>query len=325
MYGESAIPNDTSNGTIATCTTQGFFVRLCGSSAIIYYTSFSVYSYVGVLNNFENAKIIWVEKWIHLLVHIYPISTGIYFLFAQAYNNKGSGFCGVANSPLGCEFDPEMPCERGYQDRKTINWISIVPQVFVLIFSTTLMVTLFFMVRKRQTRVYIQAKVLAQQSFIYCLCIYWIVVPFFIRLFVHNYPYAIFVLVNYSLFGFWSMLIYQYFTIERKKKTSATTLSSDSSTNTNNKNNIKNHKSKPNKRENGNFIFNCEEIKSDVNNGLNLVSPALSSRKPRYTFNIFDGTNGTGEFSDFVHVGDSDDEKADEEQTKHWDSIQDYL
>jgi len=329
MYGNLAIPSDdaSSNGTIATCTTQGFIIRFCAISAIFYYSSFSIYSYVGVLNNFKKAKIIWIEKWIHLFVHIYPFTTGIYFLSIQGYNNKGTGFCSVASAPLRCEFDPDIACERGFQDRKIMKWIQIVPQVSILLFPTIVMVSLFLMVRKRQTRIYIQAKTIAQQSFVYCFCIYWVVVPFFIRIFVHDIAYTIFVLFNYSLFGFYSMIVYQYFTIERKKKTDTSTSLSDS--NANNNNSIKNHELKPNNTNDNvssNFIFNSQEIKNDVNNGPKLRSPAAPlSRSPRYTFNIFDGTNGNGEFSDFVYAGDSDDEKVDDEESKHWDCIQDHV
>ena len=43
------------------------------------------------------------------------------------------------------------------------------------------------------------------------------------------------------------------------------------------------------------------------------------------SFNIFDGTNATGGFSEFVHGGDSDDEEADNNETKHWNTIQDHV
>lgn len=44
-----------------------------------------------------------------------------------------------------------------------------------------------------------------------------------------------------------------------------------------------------------------------------------------YSFNIFDGTNATGAFADFIHDGDSDDERADNAQTTHWSSVQDQI
>lgn len=153
IYGAIAIPSNEQNmleniGTVATCTIQGFFLYVCSMTACFYYISFSVYSYIGVLNNFEKAKIIWVEKWIHLLVHIYPISTGIYYLVVQNFNNTGSGFCYVTSIPSGCLFDPDIICKRGPQDYKSGRLIHSVVHFIALLFPTAVMVNLFFTVKK---------------------------------------------------------------------------------------------------------------------------------------------------------------------------------
>merc|ERR1712238_304956 len=46
---------------------------------------------------------------------------------------------------------------------------------------------------------------------------------------------------------------------------------------------------------------------------------------PEYSFNIFDGTNASSEYAEFIYAGDSDDERVDREQTNHWDTCQDHL
>jgi len=47
-----------------------------------------------------------------------------------------------------------------------------------------------------------------------------------------------------------------------------------------------------------------------------------SSGGERYSFHIFDGTNASGQFAQFVHDGDSDDERNDEQETKRWAAVQ---
>ena len=54
------------------------------------------------------------------------------------------------------------------------------------------------------------------------------------------------------------------------------------------------------------------------------VSELESEAQPVY-FNIFDGTNATGEFADFVFDGDSDDENADFQETQRWEAAQDHI
>jgi hypothetical protein len=118
IYGPAAIPNDSTNaltnvGTTLTCSIQGFFIFFCGLSSTLYYASFSAYSLVGILCNFNKIKYQWIEKWLHIGVHIYPMSTGIYGLYNQGFNNSGYGFCYGAGSPLECEKNRDILCERG--------------------------------------------------------------------------------------------------------------------------------------------------------------------------------------------------------------------
>ena len=120
IYGAAAIPSDEINvignyGTVATCTTQGFFIYVCSNSSHLYYASFSVYSFVGVLHNFEKEKYMWVEKYIHAIVPIYPLITAFVILSKQGFNNNGGGICFVKNTPLDCNYPnyDDVPCVRG--------------------------------------------------------------------------------------------------------------------------------------------------------------------------------------------------------------------
>jgi len=361
VYGTAAIPGNTHNlfgniGTITTCTIQGFCIYICMMTSTFYYVSFSIYSYVGVLNNFEKAKIVWVEKWIHLLVHLYPISTGIYFLIVKGYNDSGSGFCYIASSPIGCEHDLNIACDRGPQHYNNGRLIHSVVEFIALLVPTIVMVTLFFKVRKRQTQIHIPAKILAQQSFVYIIIIYLHTIPYFISnvLPTNMSPYFdVFVAINGRLLTVTIFPVYCYFSIKKKATriasrniATSTTTNTDIDTdiiiiNNNNKSKLtpcENQiiktdmkEKKYGRSENSNYIFNTCTVNTVPTQSPQLVlapapAPAVSiSSTPRYSFNIFDGTNASGIFAEFIHDGDSEDEKLDDKATKHWEAIQDYV
>lgn len=224
MYGAAAIPSwdihaHGNVGTTVTCEVQGFFIFVCETTALIYYCSFSVYSFVGVLNNFEKAKIIWVEKWIHLFVHIYPLGVAIYFLVRNSFNNSSFGFCYVARSPYGCTIDSSTEsenCERGPTTRneyKTMMSLLLVRYCFNLLFPASVMIVLYFLVKKKQEQIYcIQSKEVAFQTIIYLLPIYFTEIPFLITSLVHwsgyekdtesvRFGFSIFARIFLSLFG----------------------------------------------------------------------------------------------------------------------------
>jgi len=230
MYGTAAIPSDDESiegfgnmGTTATCTTQGFFLHVCGSTVAFYYSSISIYCYVAFINDFKKEKIVWVEKWIHLLVHIFPIMTGIWLLSINGFNNTNYGMCGPASYPWRCEFDPNMSCERGPQGPKSVNVIMGVNIALILLFPTVVTVYLIFTIEQRQNQEnYIPAKAIGPQLCIYIVAIYYVSLPYFILnfipdLWVHWYPFLIFAILNYSLFGLWFMIVYSHFFIWLRK------------------------------------------------------------------------------------------------------------
>jgi len=320
MYGTNAIPSvdsyESGKGTIATCTTQGFFIVVCRMSATLYYAGFSVYGYAGVLNNFNTAKIVWVEKYIHLLAHIYPLSIGIYFLVMQGYNNCGFGYCAVSSRPFGCQSaSNDIECERGHQDYKVMKGIYGFWLAFVVLFPTVVMVTLYIKVKQRQAQVNIRAKVVLLQSFVYLVVIYLTIVPWFVVLFIPIKRMKeigkanLVAMVIFSLFGLWSVLVYYYFTTnmsiisyKSKDASNATTSLSLSLT-------LTNH-SKGN-----------TDVTLPTSND---IDDEHTPSQPRYSFNIFDGTNAGGAFADFIHDADSDDDDVNEGNEK-WAAIQDHL
>ena len=347
IYGENAIPNH-ANGTITTCTIQGFFLYTSFTTSILYYCCFSFYSLVGVLNNFNKSKIIWIEKYIHFGVHLYPICSSIYLLKLKAFNNIGFGYCLTGSDPYECQIpDSTIPCTRGPSNTTEfliMNLFWLIPFLIELFVPTLIMIILYFMVYKKNQRqrqqqqehqgqdklIHIESKDIAKQSLIYVFVIYWTIIPFIIQqilLFIDDgsdpyslFHYVLFCNINFALFGLWTLFTYLYFSIDirnnKKNNNNSNILIFTSSemvttTRTTATTRIESTLSSPQQDEGG--------------GGGERSRSRSRSRSGKYSFNIFDGTNASGEFAAFIHDGDSDDEKVDNEQTNQWDTIQDHL
>jgi len=326
-------------GTIATCTTQGFFIYVTGFISIFYYGSFSIYSYVGVLNNFKKSKIIWVEKYIYILVYFYPLISGFYILSQKGFNDSGYGVCSMSSSPLGCWLDPtSIPCERGPESRLTVLF-RIIPEVLALILPTIVMVVLFVRVRKCQENIFIDAQSIAKQGIVYLVVLYWTILPFLIgtllgRLdfkgiinsqFLH--PYYIAIQMNFSIFALWAMLSYFYFSVEKKTTSTKATGNDNSSKRNATEITLENEMNTLDTSKHHDYIFTSQEFA--IQDTTPMPTPATvtekSTQQPRYSFNIFDGTGASGAFASFIHDGDSDDEKVDNAATEHWAAVQGHI
>ena len=117
IWGTAAVPEGTpyyvgAKGTIDTCTAQGFICVMFAMVVPIYYASLVLQSYMGIKNNFQEAKYVWIEKYIHLVAWIFPLVIGIALAATDNINPWGAG-CWYGKAPRGCETDPSIPCERG--------------------------------------------------------------------------------------------------------------------------------------------------------------------------------------------------------------------
>ena len=319
----------TATHSMAMCTAQGFILYVCFETAIYYYALFSIYSYVGVISNFELDKIRWIEKWVHGLAHLYPFGTGIYLLTIQGYNPNNEGFCYVGSAPFGCVFDADTYCERGPQDATHGNIITYISISVLLLFPTSVMIALNWTVKKKQTTLRIQAKAVAQQSFIYVVALYWELIPWCILYVLDvlvmrgTVPLTVatgfqaYATLNYYLFCFYIMIVYIKFSV--KKKNSTTTIPSIPSP--------------PNIFASNEFDPNTTTAMTSTTSDIirskqtstapTTTTNASSSRS--YEFNIFDGTNPSAGYAEFIFDGDSDDEAADNAETDQWDAVQDHV
>ncbi len=330
-------------GTIGTCTFQGFVLFVCLRSAAMYYASFSIYSYVATLNDFDNDKYKWCEKWIHILVHSYALLNGFYVLAVEGYNPV-RGFCKMASYPLNCETSDDVVCTRGPAAFGIIKAIGmwIVPLVLLVIIPTAIMIALYCKVKQREGEdsregniPFITSREVAVQSCVYLSAIYWTVVPFFLVTTLEFIlkvgedavlPYKITGQIIYTLFAFWSMLTYWYFSIDGPDNGKTNDRGTESPTSkkreTRDSQLIFNADSSRRKKTNSRFSELSESPTANTTGAQPGQEPEVERR---YSFNIFDGTNAVGAFSEFIHDGDSEDERLEREETDRWNSVQDQI
>lgn len=355
LIGNLAIPRDLEEfygnyGTTATCTLQGFLHFITTRTSAAYYGGLSIYSYVAVLTDFDRKKYEWCEKWIHLAVNIYVIATAFYLLAIQGYNPK-YGYCSYGSYPMGCELSDDVVCERGPASfgLAKLIFILVVPLIIFMVVPTTLMIVLYCKVKKREGNedpgksVLITSRQVAIQSCAYLSAVYWTVLPLIVIL-VLQYsmganseslvPYVMASQINYCMVGVWFMLVYWYFTIDHLDDETVEEPLEDDPTKTN--------RSKR-KTRTTHFIFNTGSSRilekslsklfenSETSDSTTrktsgqTTTPDPDPPAKRYSFNIFDGTNASGAYADFIHDGDSEDERMDQEETDRWNACQEHI
>ena len=332
MYGSSAMPSDTpdvwgARGTVQTCALQGFGLQV--SIAIPhYYVCLSIYSFMAVRHNFDVSKYLWVEKWIHIGVHVFPFGSAIYLLLVNGFN-PSLAVCWIESIPFGCGKGTEVPCERGPQNIFVVALIcAFLPVALSLLIPTCVMGALYLETRRRQSAIHLEASSVAKQACLYLLALYWSYIFSLINGFIWWYmdkpkfvP-TILASVTLNLLGVWILAIYLYFRVVPSRQRSSRQRSASASS----QHLSVQHLQSPNATKTVRNTTPRQEGKTiEPTLILEEQSPSSSCEQLRSSFNIFDGTNATGDFAEFVYQGDSDDEKEEIRESMRWQTIQEYI
>eukprot|EP00536_Pseudo-nitzschia_multiseries_P016184 jgi/Psemu1/247379/estExt_Genewise1.C_10410013 len=343
MIGSWAIPREYDGyyhnvGTVGTCTAQGLFWTFSFFSGVFYYVSFSVYSYFGVFNRFEQKKYLWCEKWIHSIVHLISVGYVLYAFAIEGFNPVGLGLCKLGGYPPSCNFLEDIECERGDLGNPThLFFIVSAPFLLSLLLPTFLMIALYHNGKNPEAIPREPAQLrpsftllprdILWQSCVYLVVLYWAILPYIVVLGYSSfqkttgidmkYQLLRFGLdVNFALFFTFSSLAYGYFSTERgnSKMTIERPASGECTKNTQNSA--------------SEFLDDVDKAPGGIAADPDETSaPQIEqSDTKRYSFNIFDGTNSTSsQYAEFIFGGDSDDEEADNKETEHWSAIQDKI
>jgi len=229
MYGIAAVPGETdawgnnTHGTTATCTAQGFFTQIA-MTIPLYYVFLSCYSWVVIVgSNFNPMRYQWIEKYIHIGVHIFPIASAFFLLYKEAFNSVGSGLqCYIASIPFGCGDKSEIECTRGPQKIAAYASVfALLPGILFMLVPTIAMIALAIFVHRRNKKGIVPCGittwVITKQSTVYLSALYVTFVPLFIRngvaVFGNKNIFGMSLVLNaliYSM-GLWFALVYGYF------------------------------------------------------------------------------------------------------------------
>jgi len=229
LWGTAALPVESSDtlgaaGNIATCSASGSLLHYSMFVAASYYSSLSILSVAAFLNKFNFSKFAWIEKWIHIGVYIFPVSSSAYLLSIDAFNPVSSG-CTIASIPVGCgdqsSSNEELLCTRGPQNIGLIQLLlGGIPAMITLLVPVFIMVLLYFYVRSRGESAHAVAWSVVRQGGLYILILILTLIFLFVDIFLifklgkYSFVTNLLANVNEALIGMWILIAYQYFRSE---------------------------------------------------------------------------------------------------------------
>jgi hypothetical protein len=310
FWGTAAVPEGTpgvygAKGTVGTCTAHGFLNQM-GYTPLIYYVALSFYSFVAVRNNFNIVKFIWMEKWIHIGAIVIPLLSSVYLTTIDAFNFNGYS-CWIASVPLGCGEGKDIECTRGPKNIGQVQWLfGALPMMIVLLLPTCVMVALYVYVRRRpKYSILVDANTVAKQAGLYLVALYWTYLFSMIDYaFLFGASREIFALritavCSEKLMGFYIMLVYLMLRVAPKEVA-------------------------------GNEVTHIGSTEMSVNreNPAEKKGKGVQASKEKdgedsiEFFSIFDGTNASSSWKDFVFEGEDEDEDADFLESQKWENVE---
>ena len=233
--------------------------------------------------------------------------------------------------PFAYEKDPTVECVRGPDNIETVAGVFAGIPTFIFILTATIcMVCLVFFVKDRQSQIRINYKTVAKQAVVYLLGIYWTYLFSMINNSTQwiggttNFVVDLLSKINLNLMGLWMLLIYHYFYIPFNSSSSSPK---------------RRRSSKASISDSAAFIASSplseDGAPSDPTAGKSPRNGAHGDHQSDHGtengssddiyFNIFDGSNATGPFAQYVFDGDDEDKASDEKETQRWEDAQDHV
>jgi len=136
-------------GTVDICTAQGFIKLMFTLTVSTYYGCLVLQAFMGIRNNFKEDNYRWIEIPIHLVAYCIPCAYSIAFAATDNFNPAGSG-CFYAKAPRGCEFDPDVACQRGKVIKYLPGIVAFSHFFLFFIFPTLVVLAIGCWIKKRQ-------------------------------------------------------------------------------------------------------------------------------------------------------------------------------
>ena len=186
-----------------------------------------------------------------------------------------------------------------------------------------------FVFRHQKTIITIGWRDVARQSFLYLFGIYWTYLFVIInngRQYYSeetNFPMALFSVVNLNLQGVWVLMIYRHFGVPSSASTHSTEDYLEERS-------PQRSVSKSTARTDDDEGVSSRTLTVEAPKPPRRIARQSSASRPRpaasdFGFNIFDGTNAAGPYSQYIFDGDEDDIEEDKELSEHWKAAQNHV
>ena len=130
---------------------QGFIKMMFSITVPTYYGSLSLQAFMAMKKSYNEAKYVWIERWIHLIAWCIPCAIASVVAATDNFNPSGSG-CWLSKAPRGCEDDPTVECERG-EDIGYFVYLVVLSQIFLyLIFPPSVILAIYCWIKKIQKK-----------------------------------------------------------------------------------------------------------------------------------------------------------------------------
>lgn len=296
-------------GTNVTCKVQGFIVVFESSTVASFYLSLSLFSFLAVRNDFSEKKLRKYEFWLHILIYIVPLSMSCIALKKNFINPAGN-VCFIANLPFGCGYNSDNPCIDGYSGFRRFSSISSAYFCLTIIVAISLTLSLYFSVRKKERkneRLYgkrkhrknkMKSRVIATQASLYFgsfICTY--TFPVITRthtLLSGKFSFPLYAIspIMLGLHGVLNLFVYHRLLLKRSPFA------------------VVPGQPKLERIERRVSFAGSSERKPEIPTSRPGCSPKILCIKDQPEFSIFDGTNASDVWGEFIHESSDCDEDA---------------
>jgi len=147
-----ALGRQNSHGNINTCQVQGFFFQLSVSS-VLYNLALCIYYHLVICNEWPPSiiKKFHVERWMHVIAILYPISLGVVGLLLDSFNPILTlpAWCYFSEVPWDCNRMEDVECLRGQNYFYVQLAASILPVMMAVLGVIICVVRIWCKVRQR--------------------------------------------------------------------------------------------------------------------------------------------------------------------------------
>jgi len=226
----STYPLYGSSGNQKTCDAQGFIALFTFLTTALYYILLSIFAYISVKNNFDEASFRKYEIQIHMVIHIIPMILSVAALKKEFFNPYLTG-CLISTYPPKCAFGEQFgKCTRGGDGFKKFTLVISILLMVVLVLPVVLFVVLYCTIRKKERRNSeligkqkireharrYKSRIIAKQAFIYCTMFYICIFPTsFVRLWIRfsngdvSFGWLVLGVICPSSIGITNLIVYQ--------------------------------------------------------------------------------------------------------------------